>query len=500
MSVRRVPVRLRLTLWFATLLAAALALVGVILVVGLRQRLYADFDDKLSSQAAITLATVQVRNGVPELATQAVEEQAGEYFLRLLDANGRVLVDNGSALGNVPLDRAAVSAALAGLTSIGSAAVGDNESLRIITLPVRRNGDAGDIVGVLQVGLDRQDLDDILNQFATSFALLAPLGLVVASGGGYFLAGRALAPVAAITDLAAGVEARDLHARLNLDLPNDELGRLARTFDAMLARIEDAFDRQRRFTGDAAHELRTPLSLMRSQIDLALARPRSAEDYREALRALDDDLERMTGLVAALLSLARADAGRLPIEPVPFDLAETVAATVEQFRGVAIEAQVELRDEAMPTPLVADEDLLVQALVNLIANAVAHTPPGGVVTVGCRRIETSVRLWVSDTGFGIPIEHQARVFDRFYRVDSGRTRASGGAGLGLAICQAIAEAHDGAVLLNSQPGRGTRVEVVVPAEPHGAASAPRASRRSPLDLVRRAAETPAARPASPPRR
>ncbi|HEX5498163.1 MAG TPA: hypothetical protein VFX03_03010, partial [Thermomicrobiales bacterium] len=174
MSVRRVPVRLRLTLWFATLLAAALALVGVVLVVSLRQHLYADFDDKLSSQAAITLATVQVHNGVPELATQAVEEQAGEYFLRLLDVDGHVLVDNGSALGNVPLDRGAEAAALAGLTSIGSAAVGDNESLRIITLPVRRNGDAGDIVGVLQVGLDRQDLDDIINQFIASLALLAP--------------------------------------------------------------------------------------------------------------------------------------------------------------------------------------------------------------------------------------------------------------------------------------------------------------------------------------
>ncbi len=499
MSGFRLPVRLRLTLWYAALLAATLALVGIILVVSLREHLYADFDDKLTSQAAITLATVQVRNGVPDLAAQAVEEQAGEYFLRLLDARGAVRADNGSALGSVPLDRQAVAAAFAGQTTIDSAAVGDNESLRIVTLPVRRNGDSGDVVGVLQVGLDRQDLDDILNEFATTLGLLAPLALLVAVAGGYFLAGRALAPVAAITDLAADIDARDLDARLDLDLPNDELGRLARTFDAMLARIEDAFERQRRFTGDAAHELRTPLSLMRSQIDLALTRPRSPEEYREALRDLDGDLERMTGLVASLLSLARADAGRLPIERAPFDLAETIAATLEQYRPFADDAGVALRDESVATPLVADEDLLVQVLVNLIANAVAHTPPGGVVTVGCRRVDMSARLWVSDTGHGIPIEHQARVFDRFYRVDVGRTRASGGAGLGLAICRAIAEAHGGTILLNSRPGHGAHVEMALPAAP-GATSDTDRGRRSMLRRGRDASGTPAERLSSPSRR
>ena len=341
--------------------------------------------------------------------------------------------------------------------------------MRIVTVPVRREAAAGEIVGLLQVGLDRNEIAEALLLLLRVLVLAGPLVLLLAAGGGYLLAGRALAPVAAITRLASGIGAQDLHARLNLDLPDDELGRLARTFDAMLARIEDAFERQRRFTGDAAHELRTPLSLMRSQGDLALARPRSAEDYREALRGLDGDLERLTGLVGTLLTLARADAGRLVPERASFDLADTVELAVEQYEPVAAVAGVRLRAEAVPTPVVADEDLLVQVLVNLIDNALAHTPAGGTVTVGCRSEDGWARLCVADTGGGIPPEHQARVFDRFYRVDAGRARSAGGTGLGLAICRAIAEAHGGTITLTSAPTRGTRVDLTLPTSPRDGA-------------------------------
>ena len=259
------------------------------------------------------------------------------------------------------------------------------------------------------------------------FALVSPFLLLVAAGGGYLLAGRALAPVAAITDLAARVGAQDLHARLHLDLPDDELGRLAQTFDAMLARIEDSFERQRHFTGDAAHELRTPFSLMRTQVDIALARSRSAAAYREALHGLDGDLQRLTGLVSTLLTLARADTGRLVPDRSAFNLANTVALILEQYTPVADEAGIDLRAETEPAPLEADEDLLIQVLVNLIDNALAHTPRSGTVTVGCRSA-AEVQLWVSDTGRGVRTADQERVFDRFYRVDPGRARVNGGQG------------------------------------------------------------------------
>jgi heavy metal sensor kinase len=332
---------------------------------------------------------------------------------------------------------------------------------RIVTEPVRDNQDDA-IVGALQYGLDRDDVDEPLAQLLAVFALVSPLLLLAAAGGGYLLAGRALAPVAAITDLAARVGAQDLSARLQLDLPDDELGRLAQTFNAMLARIEDAFERQRHFTADAAHELRTPLSLMRSQVDITLARSRSAAAYREALQGLDGDLQRMTGLVSTLLMLARADTRTLVPDRSGFDLADTVALILEQYTPMADEAGIDLRAEADPAPLEADEDLLVQVLVNLIDNALAHTPRAGTVTVGCRSVAGEVQLWVSDTGRGIQTADQERVFDRFYRVDAGRARVNGGTGLGLAICRAIVEAHGGTIALTSRIEHGTRVVVALP--------------------------------------
>ena len=462
MTTRRLPVRWRLTIWYAALLALSMALFGGMLYVVLRQELYTSFDEQLLNQAALTLAAVRVEDGRPSFESSVAGITDGEYFLRLLDADGRVLFETGGNPVGVPLDQGVVNAALGGRTVYSAALDEDGETLRLISVSVRQGGAADDVAGVLQVGLDRNEIDEPLAGLLGALTLAGPIVLLATAAGGYLLAGRALAPVATITDLAARIGAGDLRSRLNLDLPNDELGRLARTFDAMLARIDDAFERQRRFTGDAAHELRTPLSLMRGQVDLALARPRSAGEYREALQAFDGDIERMTALVGTLLTLARSDAGQLALERAPFDLAETVHLVLEQYAPVAEEAGVALRSEATSAPLVADEDLLVQLLVNLIDNALAHTPDGGNVTAGCRAENDQIRLWVADSGEGIAPEHLPRVSDRFYRVDAGRTRERGGTGLGLAICKAIAEVHGGTIGLTSRMGSGTRVELVLP--------------------------------------
>lgn len=483
MRLRHLPIRWRLTFWYAAFLALVLTLFGVGLYFGLRWRLFETFDGQLFSQAEVTLGTVQLQDGAASLpSTTLGGEQAGEYFLRLLRTDGDTVVDTGDAIGNVPLDRSLVAAAHNGATSFSTAKV-EGETLRIVTIPMydHRPGDAGStgesevagderearnanlglIVGVLQFGLFRDDIEDALSELLGVLALSLPVALLVAAGGGYLLAGRALAPVAAITSVAASIRGSDLHARLNLALPNDELGRLARTFDDMLARIEDAFERQRRFTGDAAHELRTPLSLMRSQVDLALARPRDTRAYQDALRELDEDLERLTSLVSALLALARADGGTLFAERASFDLAEIIRAIVEQYEHVAATAGIELVDASSPTLVLADQDQIVQVLVNLMDNALAHTPAGGRITLGTGSREGSVWLSVADTGSGIALEHQDRIFERFYRVDTGRTRALGGAGLGLSICQAIVAANGGTINLSSFPEEATVVAVIL---------------------------------------
>ena len=328
---RRLPVRWRLTLWFTALLGMTLVLVGSFVFIGLRARLYASFDDQLLDQAELARANITIQNGIPAFATSG--QLSSEYFLRLFDRDGHVIADTHPSLTEMSWDHAVVTRALAGKTEFSTLTFRDSDEtqtsdeeertidpgeegadhqviFRMVTEPVRDSQDDA-IVGALQYGLDRDDVDEPLAQLLVVFALVSPLLLLAAAGGGYLLAGRALAPVSSITDLAARVGAQDLHARLQLDLPDDELGRLAQTFDAMLARIEDSFERQRHFTADAAHELRTPLSLMRAQVDITLARSRSAAAYREALQGLDGDLQRMTGLVSTLLTLARADTGSL---------------------------------------------------------------------------------------------------------------------------------------------------------------------------------------------
>jgi heavy metal sensor kinase len=467
LTTRRLPVRWRLTLWFAALLALVMVLFGGMIYVVLRQQLYASFDEQLLNQAALTLAAVRVEDGAPKLEPSVANAADGEFFLRLLDADGAAVFETGGSAARAPLDQDVITAALAGRTAYSAALDEDNETVRLISVPVRPDEGTGDVSGVLQVGLDRNEIDEPLAGLLVALTLVSPVVLLFAVAGGYLLAGRALRPVATITDLAARIGAGDLHSRLNLDLPDDELGRLARTFDAMLARIDDAFERQRRFTDDAAHELRTPLSLMRSQVDLTLARPRSSGEYREALQAFDGDIVRMTALIGTLLTLARSDGGKLAAERAPFDLADTVRLVLEQYAPLAEGAGITLRDETAPAPLVADEDLLMQLLINLVDNALAHTSSGGTVVAGCRSADGRIHLWVSDTGEGIAPEHQARVFDRFYRIDAARSRDRGGTGLGLAICKAIAEAHGGTIGLTSRPGSGTHVELVLPdGQPH----------------------------------
>lgn len=465
---RRLPFRMRLTVWFGVLFGVILIVLGVFLYVGLRWRLYTTFDDQLQGQANLILSTIAPAGDAAAIDAGAALRNDEEYVVRLLDSRGEVVTERGSA-AVIAQDRAGVEQALNGNSSYRSIVDRDGERLRILTLPIRAD-EGGHIVGVLQVGLDRGDLDETLDQVAFGLLILVPLAVLISAAGGYVLSGPALRPVADITDLANSLGERDLHQRLNYRGPADELGRLASTFDAMLARIESAFQRQRRFTGDAAHELRTPLSLMRSQVDISLSRPRTADDYRRALEGLDADLQRLTGLTDALLSIARLDSPEMTPEWAAFDLADTISSTLDLYQGSAAGAGIVLTGDTQPSPLVADEDMMIQVFVNLLDNAMAHTPAGGQVTVGCASGDDAIHFWVTDTGAGIPAGDQARVFDRFYRPDSGRSRTRGGAGLGLAICKAIVDAHHGTIALTSTVGAGTTVDIHLPRRPRFAAA------------------------------
>lgn len=472
--MRRLPIRWRLSLWYAALTALVVIIFSYAVYSGLNDRLSAQLDADLRSQAALAAASVTFGAGNPII--EARDQLSDDALIWILDTNGAQLLSyRGGQLPEIGPQLDAVGPAAEGRVSYATVS-GHGESVRIISVPIRRSG-SDSVEGVLQLGFSEDRVSDPLELLLQALAVITPLAILAAAITGYLLAGRALQPVADITRLAGQIDGDDLGSRLNLALPNDELGRLASTFDSMLNRIDDAFQRQRQFTGDAAHELRTPLALMRSQIDLAMTQAESTAEYREALAALDGDVARMTTLVGMLLSLARADAGQLAPNREPVDLADLARDVAEQLEPMATEQGLSLETDLQPVIASVDADMIIQVLVNLLDNAIKNTPDGGTVTVTLRTSDSerqgaapsagqvrSAVISIADTGKGIAPEHLPHIFDRFYRVDSGRTRSKsgGGIGLGLAICQAIAHAHGGMLTAASESGRGSTFAFVLP--------------------------------------
>ncbi len=463
------PIRVRLTFWYVLLLAVILAAFSSGIYFTLRYNLYANLDDSIETRAGDLLALVRYEGAGPTLAGRLTSDSPtqGEQFVRVYGPSGELTFDNSAPAGDVSIDRQMVQEALGGKTRTRAVDVND-ETFRVRTLPIERGGQ---IAGVLEVGLSQGDVSDTLRTLLVILAVAYPATLIMASLGGVFLAGRALAPIDKLTRLARRISAEDLGQRLDLPLSDDEVGRLARTFNDMIARLDQAFRRQRQFTADASHELRTPLTAIKGQTEVALSRPRDAGAYREVLQSVNEEVDRLIRLVGSLLTLARADAGQIPITLEAVNLPELVAAAVEQVRPLMGQRHVELRLEPGPAvTLRADEDFLLQLLLNLLDNAAKYTPLGGQVTVGWAVGNGQVEVWVRDTGVGIAPEHLPHIFDRFYRVHKARSRAAGGAGLGLSICRWIAEAHGGSISVESAPDQGTVFTIKLPVGARAAAS------------------------------
>jgi signal transduction histidine kinase len=292
---------------------------------------------------------------------------------------------------------------------------------------------------------------------------LGALGvLFVASlGVGWVISGRVLAPIDRITNVARDIQATNLSRRIELEGPDDELKRLAETFDGMLGRLDRAFAAQRRFVADASHELRNPLAIVQTNLDVALRPGGENGRVRDAAVVARRATDRMARLVDDLLALARLEAPTRCNDRV--DLAGLVRECAEEFAAVADGRTVVLSAAAQPgIGVVGDREELKRALGNLLENAIRHSPAGGRVAVAAHVSDGWALLTVADCGPGIPREHQARVFDRFYRVDVARSREAGGTGLGLAIVRQVVEGHGGRLQLESEPGHGSRFTIELP--------------------------------------
>lgn len=447
-------IRVRLTLWYAGVLLLILGLFAAGVYFTMRRTLSDNLNDVLENRAFLTEEVLVFdSDGVPglQLNDNAQDPNRGESFQRLLGTSGQVLFDNSGSFGEVPLDQTAMQRALSGRRHTGTVGSGA-EAARVLTLPVQHDGA---IVGALQVGESTEDLTHTLRNLLIVFAVSLPAALLLAAGGGYWLASRALGPIDKIRQAADDISEHDLSRRLGLSLPDDEVGRLAGTFDRMIGRLEAAFQRQRQFAADASHELRTPLAAIRGQIDVLARRPKEIATYEKFVDTVDDQAERMARLVGGLLMLARGDADALPVEREAVLIPEIVESVAEQMRPAAEHKGLRLGVDGAGAPeVLGDDDLLVQLLLNLVDNAIKYTDRGDV-TIAWRIHGRMVHIEVRDTGAGIPAEHQARVFERFYRIDLARSRASGGAGLGLAICKWIAEEHGGSIGIKSSDAGST---------------------------------------------
>jgi heavy metal sensor kinase len=293
--------------------------------------------------------------------------------------------------------------------------------------------------------------------FAAGLSVLA-LGMA----GGWWVASRAIRPIEEIGATAMKIAGGDLSQRINASDTESELGRLAGVLNSTFARLEGAFAHQVRFTADASHELRTPVTVILSQTQTALSRERAAPEYRETLQACQRAAQRMRKLIESLLELARLDAGQDRMKQESFDLSRVARECVEMVRPLAVERGVELRCQLSGVECSGDAERVGQVVTNLLSNAIHFNHERGEVHITARSENGTAFLTIKDTGVGIPAEDLPHIFERFYRVDKSRSRIQGKTGLGLAICKAIVEAHNGSIHVTSQPGAGSTFEVRLP--------------------------------------
>ena len=454
--LNRIPVRARVTLAFAGVMALVLTATGLFLYLRLGAELDAAIQQGLRSRAGdVTALVEQADSGLAQSGRSPLTER-GENLSQILDSSGAI-VDATPAVRRRPLlSRAEVQRALRGTITIDRQShPGDDDIARLLATPVR----AQDQQLVVIVGTSLEDRSDALRNLGSLLLLGGPVALLLASLAGYGAAAAALRPVEQMRRRAAAIQAADPGARLPVPPAQDEIGRLGRTLNGMLQRLEAAFTRERTFVSDASHELRTPLAILKAELELALRGGREPAELEEALRSAAEETDRLVQLAEDLLVIARSDQGRLPIRHGEVNAAVTLKVVCDRFAPRASERGASLESNAPPDlTLLADVLRIEQAIGNLIDNALRH----GGTRIELSAVQTAgrVELHVLDDGPGFDDAFVDTAFERFTRGDVARGR--GGAGLGLAIVAAIAEAHGGTAGARNRPEGGADVWLDLP--------------------------------------
>ncbi len=327
-----------------------------------------------------------------------------------------------------------------------------------------RTATVGGLAVVLRVARSEDRLRTQLSEILTVLVFGLPLVAVLAGLGGYVLARRALMPIDRLASEARRITADRLHQRLSVPNQRDEIGRLAAVINDTFARLEASFEQLRRFTADASHELRTPLAVVRGIGEAGLAETRAPREYKEVIGSMLEEVDRLTNLVDTLLRLSRGDAGTVRLSREAIDLGQLTRDVVASLAILAEERDQRLRlDVADGLSVVADRLVLREAITNIVDNAVKYGPRASNIDIRVERDGTQAALTVADQGPGIAAEHRSRIFDRFFRVDEGRSRDHGGTGLGLAIAKWAVEVNGGTISVEAAADGGSMFRIVLPA-------------------------------------
>ncbi len=459
--MKGLPIRWQFTLWFGATLALLLFGFSLLLFGVMRHQLLAAVDTGLQEELREITNEISLADQSSDLLKRAKQRflEHGDYHFQLVDPAGQVFFQSRVFDGQPALSIPAPGAA--GALRIETRDLRGLGACRVATSVV--DGPAGRYT--IHAATSLEPFEQQISVLITVLVASGPVALVCGLAGGYTLARRALSPVEWMVEVTNRITATDLHQRVEVLNPNDELGRLAQTLNALIDRLQKAIEEMRRFTADAAHELRTPLAVLRSGIEVTLRSPRSADEYRQALEAATDEANRLTRLADQLLFLSRQAAGVMQLDREEMRLDALVKDVAEQFAARSQEAGVTLAVEPLEPFTVRGDDIrLSQVFYNVLDNAIKYTPRGGRVSVRGRAIDHRVEIQVEDSGIGIPPAHLSHVFKRFYRVEQSRNSDRGGSGLGLAIAQSAVEAHGGSISIESKPGHGTVVSISLPTE------------------------------------
>jgi heavy metal sensor kinase len=455
-AMKSPPIRIRLTFWYFAMFASAAALLCVASLWMLQRSVDETECHDLQERADDVRAVLSHED--PSRSIEQLETDfAGLYalkddgkYLQVRDERGNWIFRSKRMIAENPALPAPAELPKGGLITQFRQS---NHLVRTLTRPINAQGK----LYAVQTGIALDKSMSLIDSFRTKLLLLTPIMILLAAAGGHAMSRKALRPVAILAANARRINDRNLDIRLPVSSAKDEVSDLSLTLNQMLERIDKAFASVRAFTGNASHELRTPIALLRTEIEVALNRPRKVEEYRATLGRLHEETVRMTILVENLLSLARADGGAEAIALAPIRANALLRQMAETWKSEMDRALLDFHVEMPGGDLAAlgDEAGIRRLLSILLENARKFTPPGGMVRLGAAAQGAYIVFSVRDTGFGIALEHQSRIFERFYRAAPDGASLPGGSGLGLALAKWIAERHNTDLKVESEPGRGS---------------------------------------------